>query len=64
MGTSMRKRVKKGYHVTCFDCNKYYCLGSISDQVWVAAGHHECLKVMSFGLAECDPMCLLSNEDK
>ena len=60
----MRKKVKKGYHVTCFDCNKYYCLGSKSDQVWVAAGHHECLKVMSFGLAECDPMCLLSNEDK
>jgi hypothetical protein len=60
----MKRKIKRGYHVTCFDCNKYYCLASQSDQVWVSAGHDECGKVMSFGRSECDSMCLLSDEDK
>jgi hypothetical protein len=54
----MPKKKPTAFHITCADCDKHYCLKSMTDQVWLMAAHWDCAAFSSVGKSACGDECI------
>jgi hypothetical protein len=59
----MPKRIPKRFHIDCADCNKHYCLKSLTSQVFLMAAHRDCATFSSLGPNKCSDDCITEDQD-